>query len=67
VSRRDEAANKARRERNDLLAFEAVWCVCDVDQHATLAAAREMAAKEAVGMAVSNPCFELWCLLHFDD
>ncbi|HEU4556391.1 MAG TPA: RloB family protein [Longimicrobium sp.] len=38
-----------------------------MDQHARAEAARHLAAKEAIHLAVSNPCFELWLLLHFAD
>lgn len=37
----------------------------DVDEHARFADARDLAANGGVNVAVSNPCFELWLLLHF--
>lgn len=39
----------------------------DVDQHQRLKDARGEAARSNVQLAVSNPCFELWLLLHFSD
>jgi hypothetical protein len=55
----------AKREGDDNLAFDAVWCVFDVDEHPEVANAKAMARDNGIGLAVSNPCFELWLLLHF--
>ncbi|MEV8436561.1 RloB family protein [Actinosynnema sp. NPDC051121] len=46
--------------------FAAVWCVVDVDSFDIAAAIRE-ADRADVNLAVSDPCFELWLLLHFAD
>ncbi len=43
--------------------FDQVWCVVDVDEFPLDKAARD-AAREDICLAVSNPCFELWLLLH---
>ncbi|HYW06041.1 MAG TPA: RloB family protein [Longimicrobium sp.] len=67
VELRDEAAARATRERDDNVAYDEVWCVFDVDDHARLRAARELAERMDIGLAVSNPCFELWLILHFRD
>jgi hypothetical protein len=64
---KQEAADEAHRERDDNLAYDSVWCVCDVDEHPNLANSREMARDNGIHMAISNPCFELWLLLHFRD
>jgi hypothetical protein len=65
IQLRDEAAARAARERDENLAYDEVWCVFDVDDHARLQAARELAERTGIGLAVSNPCFELWLILHF--
>ncbi|HSU14763.1 RloB family protein [Longimicrobium sp.] len=65
IAIRDDAAQRAKRERDDNLRFDEVWCVLDVDQHARLEAARTLAGKADVQLALSNPCFELWLFLHF--
>jgi hypothetical protein len=62
---REAAAREARRARDENLAYDEVWCVVDVDVHARLAEARALAGRSEVDLAVSNPCFELWLLLHF--
>ncbi|BCB76058.1 RloB family protein [Phytohabitans flavus] len=43
--------------------FDEVWCVVDVDQFDIEAAVTE-ARRNDINLAVSNPCFELWLLLH---
>jgi hypothetical protein len=42
------------------------WCVVDADEFDIAKAAR-LADELGVRLAVSNPCFELWLLLHFAD
>jgi hypothetical protein len=46
--------------------FDEVWCVVDADEY-DLEAAAALVAKPNVRLAVSNPCFELWLLLHHQD
>lgn len=46
--------------------FDEVWCVTDVDEFDVAPALRH-ASHHGIRMAVSNPCFELWLLLHFAD
>jgi len=65
VELRDQAVARAARERDANLAYDEVWCVFDVDDHARLRTARELAERTGIGLAVSNPSFELWLILHF--
>ncbi|MCY4073648.1 MAG: RloB family protein [Chloroflexi bacterium] len=46
---------------------EHYWAVFDTDRRSisTLRNAAERASKKKIGIAASNPCFELWLLLHF--
>lgn len=67
IELRDQAAERAVRERDENIAFDEVWCVFDVDQHARLQEARGIAEEAGIQLAVSNPCFELWLILHFSD
>ncbi len=60
-----EAEREAKSRRDDFLRFDEVWCVFDVDEHPHLHDARQQARDNGVELAVSNPCFELWALLHF--
>lgn len=64
---RDEAEKEAKRERDENLRWDEVWGVFDVDEHPNLDQARTLAKDHAIELAVSNPCFELWALLHFQD
>lgn len=46
------------------------WCVFDVEypqQHPRLDEAIRLATQHSVRVAVSNPCFELWLILHHED
>ncbi len=57
----------ARRTGDSSLKYEEIWCVYDVDEHPKLQDARQQAEAHGIRIAVSNPCFELWFLLHFRD
>jgi hypothetical protein len=46
--------------------YDQIWCVVDTDEFDIAKAAR-LADELGVRLAVSNPCFELWLLLHFVD
>ena len=59
----DRAAN-ATQDPN--LLFDEVWCVFDVDGR-KVASAKRHAVENGIQAAISNPCFELWALLHFQD
>ena len=48
--------------------FDQVWCVMDVEAPRPapgLAEALRQARRENIHCALSNPCFELWLILHF--
>lgn len=47
--------------------YDEVWCVFDVDEHPNLNSAIDRALQKRVKLAISNPCFELWLILHFQD
>jgi hypothetical protein len=64
---RMEADSAARRGLDDNLRYDEVWCVFDRDEHAHFDEAIDKAAAIKLSLAVSNPCFELWILLHFQD
>lgn len=44
--------------------FDDVWCVFDVDEFQDVASAITQARESGIEVAVSNPCFELWLILH---
>ena len=47
--------------------YDSVWCVFDVDDHPGIPEAMRTARDNGIKLAISNPCFELWVLLHFAD
>lgn len=59
-----DSDKEARRRKDENLAFDSVWCVFDVDEHPRLSDAKVMAADNDIKLAISNPCFELWLVLH---
>jgi hypothetical protein len=67
AERKREADGKARKLKDDNQRYEEVWCVFDIDEHPLIPAAKDQARANGIEMAISNPCFELWALLHFQD
>ena len=53
--------------RNPNKDFDELWCVFDVDEHVRYKEALSDARHSKVNVAVSNPCFELWLVLHERD
>jgi RloB-like protein len=54
-------------ERSTDVEVDQCWCVFDVEwpqHHPNLLQAVELARSHGIGLAVSNPCFELWLILH---
>jgi hypothetical protein len=47
--------------------FDEYWCIFDVDDHKTLDKALILAEAEGIQIALSNPCLELWFVLHTED
>lgn len=46
------------------------WCIFDVEwprNHPNLKAAVSLAKDNRVRLAISNPCFEVWLILHYKD
>ncbi len=66
-----EHAVELRRQRKrqpDALPYEEIWCVFDREaahEPAGFFAAVIRADREQLTLAVSNPCFEYWFLLHY--
>jgi hypothetical protein len=66
-AKKRESDKRAVRERDDNLRYDQVWCVFDIDDHPNVPDAKQMARDNDIQLAVSNPCIELWLLLHFAD
>ena len=67
VEKKRIAERDARTQKDANLRYDQVWCVFDVDEHRLLPEAGHQARDNAIEVAISNPCFELWALLHFRD
>jgi len=67
VELKEQAEKKARKLKDDNERFEEVWCVFDIDEHPLVPNAKQQALANGIQLAISNPCFEFWALLHFQD
>lgn len=63
ISQRARDVREAKRGLGD--AYDEYWCVFDVDVHPHLPEALDLAASADIKIAFSNPCIELWFILHF--
>ncbi len=66
----ERALDIVRSEPIDHSLGDQIWCVFDIEwpqKHPYVREALELAARHGVHCAISNPCFELWLLLHFSD
>ena len=62
-----EARDRNSQEQGEI---DEVWCLFDVEwpqNHPKLPEARAKAEASGVRVAISNPCFELWLALHFEN
>lgn len=67
VSLAVDARGKAMDEDGEIDEF---WCVFDVEwpkNHPGLKEAIDRARQNGIELAISNPCFELWLILHLND
>jgi hypothetical protein len=55
------------KELNKDADFEHQWIVIDRDEHESFSDTLDKAKSIGIEVAYSNPSFELWFLLHFDD
>jgi hypothetical protein len=67
VELKKAADRDAKRGKDQNLKYDVAWCVFDVDEHPYLVEAQQQARDNGIKVAISNPCFELWALLHFQD
>lgn len=61
-------ARRLRREGpNSFEQRDEIWAVFDRDQHPKFDEAVQRCESNRVGVGRSNPCFEVWLILHFED
>ena len=67
IEEKAELVQKARKSRDSFDAYFEVWAVFDRDAHPAgqVPRAFEMARQSGIRVAFSNPCFELWGLMHY--
>ena len=58
---------RRRRSRRGDQDFDEIWCVFDIDLHPNVPTAIHNARQSGIEVAVSNPCIELWLVLHVED
>lgn len=64
-----DAIKRKNREAKAGTEYDQVWCVLDVEDVSRLPELRQalkLAADNAIEVFVSNPCFEVWLLAHFE-
>lgn len=57
----------SRRKKNSFEEGDSVWAVFDRDEHPRFEEAVNICHQVGVGVGRSNPCFEVWLILHEED
>ena len=60
-------AKRRRRKRDSFEEDDEIWAVFDRDQHPDFKNAVQRCEQHDIGVARSDPCFELWLILHERD
>ncbi len=63
----EHAAQRMKAAKRSGNPFDGVWCVFDRDVHEDIDRAFIQARDKGINVAFSNPSFELWYLLHYQD
>lgn len=58
---------RSRRRRDSFEVHDEVWAVFDRDEHPRFNEAVELCRGHGIGVGRSDPCFELWLILHERD
>jgi RloB-like protein len=70
IAKKVTAAARLARRRHGRQSYEQndeFWAVFDRDEHPNVPDAIARCHEANVGVAFSNPCFEIWLILHFQD
>jgi hypothetical protein len=65
VEKKERSDREERRGRG--AAWDEVWCLFDRDEHPNFERALDLATRKGISVAMSNPCIELWFILHHRD
>ncbi len=65
----EEAAKfaKVRKKDSSFSENDQIWAVFDRDEHLRIDEVYRKCERSGVGVAFSDPCFELWLILHLQD
>lgn len=64
----ERAIEELGKSKGDSLGNEdSAWAMFDRDAHVRFAEAKNLAHGKGIGLAVSDPCFELWGIFHYRD
>jgi len=66
-AREDARSSRHASRRHGSPDLDEISCVFDVDAHPHVQQAIAEARQSGINLAVSNPCFELWLVLHCQD
>lgn len=58
---------KRKKAKQSYQEADEVWAVFDRDEHPHIEKAKQLCEVNNVGIAFSDPCFELWLILHIED
>lgn len=58
---------KSREGRSSFEENDQIWAVFDRDEHPYVSEASQKCVRAGVQIAFSNPCFELWLILHLSN
>lgn len=61
------ASNDSRRRISSYEKNDQVWIMFDRDEHPKVKETIDNYRRAGISVAYSNPCFELWLILHFED
>ena len=63
----DRAIQELEDLQRPLSRKDSVWVMFDKDEHPRFQEAKRTARSKGVHLAVSNPCFEIWGIYHYQD
>jgi len=64
VDSASEAKSRIARSKDSFTKYDQIWAVFDRDEHDNVEQAISIAKSRGIEVAFSNPCFEVWLLLH---
>ncbi|MYF37113.1 MAG: RloB domain-containing protein [Synechococcus sp. SB0678_bin_12] len=67
VNRAIQKLENLKNSQESLSEKDSVWAMFDRDEHPKFDEAKYKAKREGVHLAVSNPCFEIWGIYHYQD